>query len=33
MDTEQILAKLSALFIILLVGVMRFCASWQSPKF
>jgi len=24
---------LSALFIVLLVGVMAFCASWQLPKF
>ena len=29
----QILTKLSALFIVLLVGVMAFCASWQLPKF
>jgi len=24
---------LSALFIVLLVGTMAFCASWQLPKF
>jgi len=24
---------LSALFIVLLVGVMAFCASWQLPNF
>jgi len=29
----QILTIVSALFVVLLVGVMRFCASWQLPKF
>jgi len=31
MDTD--IEKLSALFIVLLVGVMAFCASWKLPKF
>jgi len=31
MDTD--IQMLSALFIVLLVGAMAFCASWQLPKF